>query len=230
MDNDAIGTLAVSERQMLSHSVYEALRKHIFDQRIAPSAKLNIDALARDLAVSQTPVREALARLEAEGLVSKEPLRGYTVKPLLDDAELAQLFEARLILEPQAARLAATRASEAHIAELERLDVLLRQPSAGASYSEIKTFAGNDAAFHAILAEATGNEYLRAAILRLQSHLHLSRRYFHRGIADAFQALPEDHDILDALRRRDASAAERSMREHITRSQARYQKLLAIEP
>jgi DNA-binding GntR family transcriptional regulator len=230
MDSAAVKAVPLSKRQTLSDGVYEALREHIFAQRIAPGSKLNIDALARDLDVSQTPVREALARLEAEGLISKEPLRGYTVKPLLDDAELADLYEARLILEPQAARLAATRATDAHIAELERLDILLRQPSAGASYSEIKTFAGNDAAFHAVLAEATGNDYLRSAILRLQSHLHLSRRYFHRGIADAFQALPEDHDILDALRRRDAGAAERAMREHIIRSQARYQKLLAIKP
>jgi len=68
-------------RQTLSDSVYEAVTELIMDQHIAAGARVNIDMVARQLNVSPTPVREALARLEMDGLVTKEPLRGYTVTP-----------------------------------------------------------------------------------------------------------------------------------------------------
>ena len=221
---------AVSGRRVLSDGVYDALQELVFDQRIAPGAKLNIDTLARELGVSQTPVREALARLDAEGLIIKEPLRGYAVKPMLNAQSLEQLYETRLILEPQAARLAATRASDSQIDQMERLDEALQQASTGATYREFKTFAGYDAAFHRVVAEATANDYLEEAIARLRGHLQLSRLYFRRGIVDALQTVLEHRDVVEALRRRDPAGAERWMHEHISRSRSRYEKLLAGEP
>ena len=66
----------VPRRSVLSDDIYEMIKAMIFDHEIAPGAKVNIDALAVQLDVSQTPVREALARLESDGLIAKEPLKG----------------------------------------------------------------------------------------------------------------------------------------------------------
>ncbi|TDD73192.1 GntR family transcriptional regulator [Jiangella aurantiaca] len=88
------------------------------DHRIEPGAEVSIDGIARDFDVSPTPVREALARLESEGLVVKRPLRGYTAAPLFDAEGLRKLFEMRRILEPAAAGLAAGRMTPAAVAAL----------------------------------------------------------------------------------------------------------------
>src|ERR1700730_14482273 len=71
-------------RQTLTDSVYEAVQELVMDQHIEAGARVNIDLVSRQLNVSPTPVREALARLEMDGLVIKEPLRGYTGTAMLD--------------------------------------------------------------------------------------------------------------------------------------------------
>src|SRR2546427_7046259 len=75
-------------RQTLTDSVYEAVQELVMDQHIEAGARGNIDLVARQLNVSPNPVREALARLEMDGLVLKEPPRGYLVTPLLDAQRL----------------------------------------------------------------------------------------------------------------------------------------------
>jgi len=97
------GLVGPAPRQILTDSVYDAVKALIMDDVVPPGAKLNMDALARDLAVSPTPIREALARLESERLVVKEPLRGYTTAPLLTRAAFEDLYDFRLHLEPWAA-------------------------------------------------------------------------------------------------------------------------------
>jgi DNA-binding GntR family transcriptional regulator len=87
----------------MSDNVYEALRLRIMDHEIAPNARINIDRVAKVLDVSQTPVREALARLESEGLVDRVALRGYRAAPLLNRRALDELFSFRLMIEPWAA-------------------------------------------------------------------------------------------------------------------------------
>src|SRR5664280_1210940 len=94
----------VPPRQILTDMVYETVKGLLMDHRIEPGVRINIDQLARDLTVSPTPIREALARLESDGLVSKEPLRGYTATPLFDLPSFLQLYEMRGFLEPIAAR------------------------------------------------------------------------------------------------------------------------------
>src|ERR1700694_2803640 len=75
-------------RQTLTDSVYEAVTELVMDQHIAAGARVNIDLVARQLNVSPTPVREALARVAVDGLVIKEPLRGYSISPMPDEQRL----------------------------------------------------------------------------------------------------------------------------------------------
>ncbi len=100
-------------RSTLGDGVYEAVKALVMEHTLAPGDRVNIDALARDLEVSPTPLREALARLESDGLVRKRPLAGYTVTPLLTRQEFTDMFDMRLVLEGSAARWAAERASDA---------------------------------------------------------------------------------------------------------------------
>src|SRR4051794_25932079 len=96
-------------RTVLATPVYEALKERIMDQGLAPGSRLNIDALAETLGTSPTPVREALTRLAAERLVQFVPFKGYSVMPLLDQRQLADLMHVRNLLEVDASRLAASR-------------------------------------------------------------------------------------------------------------------------
>jgi DNA-binding GntR family transcriptional regulator len=99
------------EKRTLADEAYSRLKSRIMRSELAPGAKLSIDGLAKQLAFSHTPIREALARLESEGLLARRPLSGYTVEPLLSATEFADLFAIRMLLEPLAARRAAERAA-----------------------------------------------------------------------------------------------------------------------
>src|SRR3954471_2458415 len=102
--------LPPARRSTLVEDIYESLKALVMQHTLAPGERVNIDALARELEVSPTPVREALARLESDGLVRKRPLAGYTVSPLLTRQEFTDMFDMRLVLEGAAARWAAERA------------------------------------------------------------------------------------------------------------------------
>src|SRR5229473_7360324 len=129
-------------RQTLTDSVYEAVMELVMDQHIEAGARVNIDLVARQLNVSPTPVREALARLEMDGLVVKEPLRGYSVTPMLDGKSFNDLYDVRRLLEPFAARRAAERRDEKVLRVLDQELGDMRQmvgtstASAGGTYHE----------------------------------------------------------------------------------------------
>jgi len=117
----------------LADTVYNVLLDQFMDGSRAAGESLNIAELSVELKVSQTPIREALARLENTGLVDREALRGYRVAPGLSEAEIDRLTDARLVIEPVLAALAATRATPEFlgglldsIAELERPERNLR--------------------------------------------------------------------------------------------------------
>ena len=119
--NDLIDAKRLPPRQILADGVYDTIKGLLMDQSITPESRINIDKLARELQVSPTPVREALARLESEGLVTKEALRGYSAAPLLTRSSFIQLFELRLLLEPVIARKAAALLTEEDLLTLEQL-------------------------------------------------------------------------------------------------------------
>src|SRR5690606_2816677 len=101
-------------------NVYEHIYHKLMALEIAPGARIPIDVLAREMGVSQTPVREALNRLEREGLVRKEHLIGYSAAPQWTRKQFEDLYAFRLLLEPQAARLAAQNMTPQALESLER--------------------------------------------------------------------------------------------------------------
>lgn len=223
---------APPSRQTLTDSVYEAVQEMVMEQHIEPGARVNIDLLARQLNVSPTPVREALARLEMDGLVSKEPLRGYTITPTLDVKSFNDLYDLRRLLEPFAARAAAERRDEGVLRALAgeinemRRAVEASGGSAGTSYQEYREFAWQDARFHEAIAGSSGNSLLSDTLRRLRSHLHLYRLYhLYYTTEEIGNATVIEHSaILDAIRAGDPERADGAMLDHINRSRDRSEK------
>jgi DNA-binding GntR family transcriptional regulator len=211
-------------RQILTDGVYEAAKELVMDQHIEPGARVNIDRLARQLNVSPTPVREALARLEMDGLVIKEPLRGYSIAPLLDAVAFDDLYDVRLLLEPFAARRASERGGKELVAVLSREIADMRQTHKSAeggmaTYREYRSFKWQDARFHDAIAEASGNPLLRGTLARLRSHLHLYRLYYAVGLGS--ETIAEHEKILAAIIAHRPEDAAKAMTDHLRRSRAR---------
>ena len=107
----------------LVEEVCSRIRADIMSLKIPPGARISVDNLARELGVSQTPIREALSMLEARGLVTKKYLVGYCSAPKLNRRQFEKLYDIRLVLEPHAAGLAALNMP---LVDLQELDILVR--------------------------------------------------------------------------------------------------------
>ncbi|CAM3881711.1 GntR family transcriptional regulator [Kibdelosporangium persicum] len=206
-------------RTMLRDTVYESIRQMLMDHVLEPGARLSIDGLARELRVSPTPVREAMTKLESDGLVAKRPHAGYVVAPLMDQVSLDNLVEIRLLLEPAAARRAAGNATEAQITEMRALVETMTAYPAGENYEHYRDFAVQDARLHRLIAEASGNPLIADALTRLHAHTHSYRRYFTVGIAA--ETTREHDQIVSSIAAHNADAAEAAMIRHITASRDR---------
>ena len=101
------------ERRGLRDRVYDLVLEMLLEGDLDPGSRLSIDTLAKQLDVSPTPVREAMVQLERTGLVTREALKGYRVAPPFGPEELSELFDARLMLEVEATRLAGFEELEA---------------------------------------------------------------------------------------------------------------------
>ncbi|MFI0975606.1 GntR family transcriptional regulator [Streptomyces sp. NPDC021093] len=207
----------MSERQVLADSVYEAAKAMVMDHEIEPGARVGIETLARTLRVSPTPVREALARLESDGLVTKRSLAGYRATELLTPQGLEELFEMRLLLEPRAAALAAEHATDAQLDTIESLAEEMRgAPESGERFADFREFVALDQRFHDTVAAAAARPLLADAVERLHSHLHLFRLSSIPGAGP--QTLAEHDRILRAVLRRSPERAAEAMTDHLTRS------------
>jgi DNA-binding GntR family transcriptional regulator len=205
-------------RAVLVDHVHEAIKAMIMDHQIAPGARVSIDGLARELGVSPTPVREALARLESAQLVVKEPLRGYRTTPLLSPDQLADLYRFRLLIEPWAAGRAAELADHDGRARLVTELAAADAPEAD-TYAAYHAFSAHDARFHLLVAELAGSDQVREAFERTNWHLHIYRLHYERGIGP--QALAEHRRVTDAVQAGDPTRAAAAMRAHLESSHAR---------
>ena len=204
----------------LGDAVYAAIFERIMALEVAPGERISVDAVARQLGVSQTPIREALARLESEGLVRKTPLVGYSATPRLTPAELADLYEMRLQLEPLAARKCAVAMPDAVISELEALCAEMAELAGREGPGAYAGFAQLDMAFHDQMAVSAGNVLVAEALGRLHSHVHLFRLLAPGTVPLAAHA--EHQSLVAAIRARDADGAEAAMRMHIEQSRLRF--------
>jgi DNA-binding GntR family transcriptional regulator len=211
-------------------AVYRHLLNEIVEGTLAPDAKVSPDAVAEQLDVSRTPVREAILRLESEGLVERIPYRGVAVSRI-DDTIAAQVAAVRFYLEGLAVRLAVPHLSAATLREMERTLQELIALSEGPSFTQQAWNTLNDR-FHGLIYSATECpplirplENLAAQASRMRRHLAVPQHDVRHGTANV------DHRaILDACAVHDAERAAHEAQLHVLRTYMRSSGLTTIEP
>lgn len=208
----------------LGGGVYDAILQQLMYLDIPPGARITVDNLARSLGVSQTPVREALARLEADGLVKRTHLIGYSAAPLLTPRQIEEIYEIRLLLEPHAAKRAAGLADDKALNEIGAVLEKVSQLHGSDSRILQVQFARLDAEFHERIAAASQSSIIRDTLARVNGHTHTFRLMF--NTAGRGPAVEEHAEILSALRARDPDRAANAAREHVKHSRTRYMTML----
>jgi DNA-binding GntR family transcriptional regulator len=199
------------ENLTLWERVYQHLREEILANRLQPGAVLGEVALAESLGVSRGPVREALGRLAAEGLVTVRPRRGAVVSAL-SASEFLEAYQVREALETLAARLAVPRFTDE---EIERLQALAEEQARHAALGNVEAFFHANAAFHELIVAASGNRTLEEMHRQLVGHMG---RYRMRSVAlrgTLKRSVGEHRAILRAIKARDAEKAAQLLGEHI---------------
>jgi DNA-binding GntR family transcriptional regulator len=193
--------------------VQEELREAILAGSLPPGARLRAEPLAERLRTSRTPVREAPILLAREGLVDLEPRRGAIVRAF-DAADLADLYDVRALIEPHAARRAATRIAAA---QLERLAAICDEAEArgAADDAAVEDQVALNEEFHRIVLDAAGSPRLEAALRAVAGIPRAFRAAFWHDDAQREQSLFCHRQIVHALERRQPRLAESVMRMHI---------------
>ncbi|MFJ3054966.1 GntR family transcriptional regulator [Herbaspirillum sp. NPDC087042] len=211
---------ALQRRPSLGEEIYETLLAQLISLKIAPGNRIAVDALVRELGVSQTPIRAALIRLETEGLVVKTHNVGYSAAPMPSRQHFEQIYDLRLLLEPYAARRTAENLSDEVRDQLEGLDRAMSDPGSEDAKRAYSQFALLDARFHNLIATASGNTLVAEALARSYAHMHLFRLRYHSVVTEG--AVEEHALILRAIIDGDGLAAHQAMEAHLVRSLERW--------
>jgi len=196
-----------------AEAVYLETRARILSGALLPGVEVNQEALATDLGVSITPLREALRRLEMEGLIRLEAHRTVLIAPLTG-RELDELYVIRVELDPLAAGLAAASAPDAQLVMIGRL---ARQKPAEEPVAQLE----RNRAFHRSIYASCGNGALIAYLDQLWDRTDRYRLILVKEELIGGTASRQDHiDIADAVGERDAKRAANLTRKHIARSRA----------
>ena len=197
----------VIEHHSLADQIHLEIKRRILTGELAQGERLHVELLARELRVSQSPVKEALKQLEIEGLIDIRP-RSSTVVRSFSRREVRELYATRVVIEPAAAALV-VREGPASAALLEALEANMeemRQSTSGRDFVRPLAVTDTDSAFHRLIVRATGNRVLTRMHETLIDQAQLVRNYASRG-PRAVETLSEHQRIIDALRAGDAAAA-----------------------
>jgi DNA-binding GntR family transcriptional regulator len=206
--SDSVPSLRATTR---SHAAYEELKRRILTLRLAPGEAFTEAELAAELGLSKATVRDALHRLRHEGFVESHGRTGSRVTPVtVKDAR--DLFALRVLLEAEAASLAARRGGAAE--ELRALDELSHARYLPTEPDSIASFLSANSAFHLMIATVSGNARLHEALAMC---IERSERLFHLGLSltpsDEDQ-VHEHHDLVEAIVSGDADAARAVATQH----------------
>ena len=200
-----------SQAPSLHEEAAERLREQIFAGALPPGSFLDEVALCERLAISRTPLREALKVLVAEGLLRHEPRRGCFVAEVTE-RDLDEIFPVIALLEGRAAHEATDRAGSADIAALQALHQRLREH---AEAGRINDYYDANYAIHEAFITLADNRWLAQVIGDLRRILRLARHQTLHVPGRLQQSLSEHLAVFAALQCRDAAAAEQAMRDHV---------------
>ncbi len=207
----------------LSEVAYRQLRRAIQGGMIESNVRLTETDLAEWLKMSRTPVREAMRRLQSEGLLLNQPFRGATVVGL-DEHHLRDLYAVRELLEVAAVVWCASHANQDDINALE--EILAKESTA---LQDAWTLIDLNQRFHQTICRGAHNEFLLRALSAIQSSFALLGKSNLLSEERARESHGEHLAILDAIRRQDSTAAERAARLHVQTSLSQRLKQYAAE-
>ncbi|NRF93215.1 GntR family transcriptional regulator [Paenibacillus frigoriresistens] len=212
---------STNKRKLVTEDIYSSIKEQILSYSLSPGEKVNIDQMARELNVSNIPIREALSRLASEGLVHIIPYKGVTVAEM-SLKDLDELYEIRIELEGYAARKATQLIPEA---EINWLDEEMKR-----CFLSIETCKGNletvmkmNEQLHGTILKYAHNENLsnliKLSLQRIERYLIYARRDL--DIETVKREWHEHQAILSFLKERNNQMAEKAMRNHISNSHQR---------
>jgi DNA-binding GntR family transcriptional regulator len=212
------------ELRSLQQQIHDRLLGRILRRELEPGERISPPVIAAAMGVSITPVRDAVNQMAAEGLVTVTPRRGTIVSPV-SIRDIEELYEIRLMLEPQAAEVAADRASPAEIAHVQELAERLESgPAAGAGrVDDLETYLqeiATDAELHAGIVRAAHNERLDTLYDGLRTHVLIARAVFPRLYRAQPHRRGEHQRIVDAIAAHDGVAAREAMAAHLRQALA----------
>ncbi|MBI4637047.1 MAG: GntR family transcriptional regulator [Candidatus Rokubacteria bacterium] len=197
----------------LTEKAYHTLVHKIVTLDLAPGSVLTESRLMNELKIGRTPIREAVQRLIAEGLVKHLHHRGMLVEEIRA-ADVQQLYEFRAEIEGYAARLAAMRMTPAQVEELQRIHAGMDRALAE---SDIESFTTQDRQFHELLGHGSQNGYVQSVLANLYN-LHLRLWYYLFQRRGGLQETVHEHqELIAALVRRDPDGSEQAMKKYVSR-------------
>jgi DNA-binding GntR family transcriptional regulator len=185
----------IQSHRPLREIVYEELRNLILTGKIKPGTRMMEIELAEDMGVSRTPIREAIRKLEKEGLVVIEPRKGaYASELSVKDME--DILEVRANLEGLAAYLAAERMTATG---KELLNEIREKFQAAVAESDMAEMIANDTKFHRMIVDSSGNNYLIHMVEQLQELVLRFRYVYYKDFKRAEDMIPEHKRIYEAI-------------------------------
>ena len=197
----------------LREIVYEELKRQIMIGEIPPGTRMMEVELAEDMGVSRTPIREAIRKLEKEGLVSIEPRRGAYASDI-SIKDMVDVLEVREFLEGMAAGLAAKKINDEEIETIKKATATYKKAVENGHTEEI---IKEDELFHKLIVDCSGNKTLIQMINQVQE-LALRFRYIYYEDFSRYRNMPYEHqEILDAILSGDTEAARSIADAHVLR-------------
>jgi DNA-binding GntR family transcriptional regulator len=212
------------ELRSLQQQIHDRLLGRILRRELEPGERISPPEIAAGLGVSVTPVRDAVNQMAAEGLVTVTPRRGTVVSPV-SVRDIEELYEIRLMIEPQAAELAADRASPAEIVRMQELAEQLESepPAATGEIDDLETYLqeiATDAELHAAVVRAARNLRLNSLYDGLRTHVLIARAVFPRLYRGQPHRRGEHQRIVDAIAAHQGADARDAMVAHLRQALA----------
>jgi DNA-binding GntR family transcriptional regulator len=190
--------------------VYERLRRDIIEGRLAANERLKINMLAVRYGVSANPVREALQQLRGEGFVVMQPNRGARVRTI-DENFFRDICEVEMLIEPHLAQAFVGMATDADIAEMERL----QEQMEALNFADPIQHSALDTAFHRVMYDRNYNRHMIDMWWHHRQILQAVTQAVPMSVNRKLVALREHHELLAAIKAQDAEAVGEIMRRHV---------------
>lgn len=203
--------MKINEYLPLRDIVFQTLRNAIITGELQPGERLMETQLAEKLGVSRTPIREAIRKLELEGLVVMVPRKGAQVAQFTEK-DIQDVLEVRAALEALAARLVCKRMDDRSFLKLQ---LAIAEYSYAAKNKDLETMIEKDVEFHDIICNATQNDKLIQLFNNLKEQVHRYRITYLKNVEDSETVEAEHLAILEALKNKDEETASSLASKHI---------------